>query len=52
MSNYLTITAKRVKETTGIYKGYVRTEFYKHDFLYATIPAGHKQPRKGIKKCF
>lgn len=46
----ITLTAKRVKETTGLYKGFVKTELYNQDgSLKATIPASAKQPRKGKK---
>jgi hypothetical protein len=49
-SRLITLTAKRVKETTGLYKGYNRTEYYKPDgTLYATVPAESKQPRKDAK---
>lgn len=46
----ITLTAKRVKETEGLYKGLNRTEFYKPDgTLKATIPASATQPKKGVK---
>lgn len=47
---YIVLNAKRVKETSGIFKGFVKTEFYNQDgTLKATIPAESKQPRKGKK---
>lgn len=47
----ITLLAKRVKEESGIYRGFVKTEFYKPDgTLYATIPASNKQPRKDKKQ--
>lgn len=49
MTNLITIQAKKVKETTGHWKGYFRTEFYKDGILFATVPAQSRQPRKGIK---
>lgn len=49
MSQLLTVQAKRVKETTGLYKGYNRTEIYKNGVLFATFPAEQTQPRKDKK---
>jgi len=49
MENLITIQAKRVKETKGIYAGYNKTEFYKDGILFAIVPAQSTQPRKGIK---
>ena len=46
---YLELSARKIKETTGLYKGLYRTEFYQHGILFATIPAAHKQPRTGKK---
>lgn len=45
----LTLTAIKVKEISGLYKGYDRTELYQDGVLYATIPASAKQPRRGQK---
>lgn len=49
MENLLTLQAKRVKETKGVYKGYYRTEFYLHGQLYAIVHASIKQPKRGKK---
>ncbi len=47
---FITLNAKRVKETNGIYKGFVKTEIFKQDgTLKAIIPAEQTQPRKSKK---
>lgn len=48
-SGLKTVTAKRVKETTGTYKGFNKTEYYLDGELFATIPASSAQPRKDKK---
>lgn len=49
MSYLITIQAKKVKEQSGLYKGYFRTEFYKEGVLFATVPPESRQPKKGQK---
>lgn len=47
---FITVTGKRVKETEGLYKGFVKTEIYNPDgTLKCTFPAAHIQPRKDKK---
>lgn len=47
---FIVLKAKRVKETEGVYKGYVKTEIRNQDgTLKAIIPASQTQPRKGKK---
>lgn len=51
MNTLFTLTAKRVKETKGAYKGLNKTEIYNaSNQLIATFPANQTQPRKGSKK--
>jgi len=44
----LTLQAKKVKATEHGYTGF-KTEFYKNGKLFATIPLGSTQPRRGQK---
>lgn len=46
----ITLKAKRIKETNGLYKGFNKTEIYNEDgTLKATFPASTTQPKMGIK---
>ena len=45
----ITLIAKRVKVTEGLWKGYNQTEFYLNGKLKAIIPASSKQPSKRTK---
>lgn len=45
----ITLTAQKVKETEGNYKGFDKTVISKDGEVYATIPAFQPQPRKGQK---
>lgn len=49
MPQLLPVTGIKVKETTGLYKGYYRTEIYKNGELFVIFPAGQRQPRKSQK---
>ena len=47
---FITLTAKKVKETDGIYKGFHRTEIRQlSGILKMVIPASSRQPRKDKK---
>lgn len=45
----LVLKAKKVKSTSGPYKGYLQTELYQDGNLKAIIPASQTQPKKGAK---
>jgi hypothetical protein len=40
----ITLKAKRVKQETGLFKGFNKTELYLNELLFATIPASKVQP--------
>lgn len=45
----IVLLAKKVKVSTGPYKGFHRTELYQGGKLKAVIPASQSQPRRGQK---
>lgn len=48
--NFIVLNAKRRKETEGIFKGFLATDFFNLDgILMATMSGGNKQIRKGSK---
>jgi hypothetical protein len=49
-TSLILLTAIRSTCKDGIYKGYAETTFFKDNKKYATIPAGHKQPRFNSKR--
>lgn len=48
-NDLIVLTAKKIKEKTGHWKGYQRTELYQNGRLKATFPAEAKQPKRGQK---
>ena len=47
--DFIVLKAVKVKEKSGLYKSYERTEFYQDGVLKATIPASSRQPKRGQK---